>query len=59
METYTCKTNLKTNDNLIKVLEESDVIYNDLELSDGIQYTIYCSRNTAQCLKNKGFCLKN
>ena len=58
METYTCKVNLKNSENLKNELEELTVIYNDLELSDhNIQYTVYCSRHTAQSLKDKGFCL--
>ena len=58
METYTCKTTLKSSYCLKNELEESTVIYNDIEVNDHSMYTIYCNRATATQLKNKGFNLQ-
>lgn len=58
METYVCKTTVKLSGTLHDELENEDVIYNELINNDGVVYTIYCYKNIAETLKNKGYSLK-
>lgn len=55
MDTFICKVSNKHNDAMQEELEASTVIYNSLMINDGVLYTIYCTRNTAFDIKNKGF----
>ncbi len=55
MDTFICKVSKKHNDAMQEVLEDSSVIYNSLMIDDGVMYTIYCTRDVACDIKNKGF----